>query len=368
GLKRDEFVAGCSDLDDVIVFFGDGRYIITSVAEKKFVGKDILYLNVFKKSDSRTIYNVVYRDGKDGSSHIKRFAVTGIVRDREYNLTQGTPGSRVVYFTANPNGEAEVIKVTLRPNPRVRRIIFEADFSKIAIKGRNTVGNVLTKATIHKIALKQHGGSTLGGRKVWFDRDILRLNYDGRGEYLGEFQGDDQILVVLKSGDFYTTNFDLSNHYDADIHLIEKHDPGKVWTAVLYDADQGRMPYVKRFYFEAGQRKQNYLGTNRKNRLILLTDEPYPRLEVVFGGADKFREPLVVEVDEFTVVRSFKFRGKRLTSFKVDAVNELEPLRRAEPEPDLQQQEAPRQPERQPAQPGEMKLFADEEEGVDETD
>ena len=247
GLKKDEFIGNCSPIDDVIIFFRDGKYIITPVADKKFVGKNILYANIFKKNDKRTIYNVCYRDGKEGTSYIKRFAVTSVVRDREYDVTQGTPDSRITYFTANPNGEAEIIKVTLKPNPRVRRIIFEEDFSNINIKGRQAMGNILTKLPVHKIALKQRGGSTLGGRKVWFDRDVLRLNYDGRGEYLGEFQSEDTILVVQNSGEFYATNFDLNNHYDDGIRVLEKYDPNKVWTAVLYDADQQNYPYIKRF-------------------------------------------------------------------------------------------------------------------------
>src|SRR5574344_2108359 len=237
-LKKDEFIANCSDLDDVIIFYRDGRYLITPVAEKKFIGKNILYINIFKKNDTRTIYNAVYRDGKEGTCYIKRFAVTGIVRDREYDLTQGTPGSRVVYFTANPNGEAEVIKVTLKPNPRIRKITFEKDFSEIAIKGRQAMGVILSKYDVHKIALKQKGGSTLGGRKVWFDRDVMRLNYDGRGEFLGEFHSEDSILVILNNGEFYTTNFDLSNHYEDNVQIVEKYDPNKVWSAALYDADQ----------------------------------------------------------------------------------------------------------------------------------
>lgn len=291
GLKKDEFLSNCSSLDDVIIFFRDGRYLVTPVSDKKFVGKNILYANVFKKNDKRTIYNVVYRDGKEGTHYIKRFAVTSIIRDREYDVTQGTPDSRIMYFTANPNGEAEVIKVTLKPNPRVRRIIFEEDFSAIGIKGRQARGNILTKLPVHKIALKQRGGSTLGGRKVWFDRDILRLNYDGRGEYLGEFQSDDSILVVHDNGEFYITNFDLSNHYEANIRILEKFDPNKVWTAVLYDADQQNFPYIKRFCMEATNRKQNYLGENKNNRLILLTDECYPRLEIIFGGHDSSVNP-----------------------------------------------------------------------------
>lgn len=326
-LKKDEFIANCSDLDDVIIFYRDGRYLITPVAEKKFIGKNILYINIFKKNDKRTIYNAVYRDGKDGIHYMKRFAVTSVTRDREYDLTQGTPGSRVVYFTANPNGEAEVIKVTLKPNPRIRKIIFEKDFSEIAIKGRQAMGVILSKYDVHKIALKQKGGSTLGGRKVWFDRDVLRLNYDGRGEYLGEFQSEDSILVILNNGEFYTTNFDLSNHYEDNVQIVEKYDPNKVWSAALYDADQQNYPYLKRFCFEAGSRKQNYLGDNKESKLILLTDEYYPRLEVIFGGHDSFREKLIIDADEFIAVKGFKAKGKRISTFNIEAINELEPVR-----------------------------------------
>lgn len=330
-LKKDEFIANCSDIDDIIIFFRDGRYLVTPVADKKFVGKNILYANVFKKNDKRTIYNVVYRDGKEGTHYIKRFAVTSIIRDREYDVTQGTPESRIVYFSANPNGEAEIIKVTLKPNPRIRRIIFEEDFSRIGIKGRQAQGNILTRNPVHKIALKQKGGSTLGGRKVWFDRDVLRLNYDGRGEYLGEFQSNDTILVVLNNGDFYTTNFDLSNHYEDNVSIVEKFNPNKIWTAVLNDADQQGYPYLKRFCFEATNRKQNYQGENKDNRLILLTDEYYPRFEVVFGGHDSFRETLVIDAEEFVAVKGFKAKGKRITTFTVETINELEPTRFPEP-------------------------------------
>jgi topoisomerase-4 subunit A len=326
-LKKDEFIANCSDLDDVIIFYRDGRYLITPVAEKKFIGKNILYINIFKKNDKRTIYNAVYRDGKEGIHYMKRFAVTSVTRDREYDLTQGTPGSRVVYFTANPNGEAEVIKVTLKPNPRIRKITFEKDFSEIAIKGRQAMGVILSKYDVHKIALKQKGGSTLGGRKVWFDRDVLRLNYDGRGEYMGEFQSEDSILVILNNGEFYTTNFDLSNHYEDNVQIVEKYDPNKVWSAALYDADQQNYPYLKRFCFEAGSRKQNYLGDNKESKLILLTDEYYPRLEVIFGGHDSFREKLIIDADEFIAVKGFKAKGKRISTFNIEAINELEPVR-----------------------------------------
>lgn len=326
GLKKDEYVCNCSDIDDVIIFYRNGTYKIVRIAEKMFVGKDILYVNVFKRNDVRTIYNVIYRDGKVGYNYIKRFAVTGITRDKEYDLTKGTEGSRILYFSANPNGEAETVKVILKPKARQKLLVFEKNFSDIAIKGRGSQGNILTKADIHKISLKQRGSSTLGGLQVWFDRDILRLNYDGRGEELGEFHSDDQILVVLNNGDFYMTNFDLSNHYEQNILVIEKYQPGKTWTAIVYDADQ-KYYYLKRFLLEASARKQSFLGENPKNRLMLLTDEAYPRVEVVFGGHDSFREALVIDADEFTVVRGFKAKGRRVSNYEIASFNELEPNR-----------------------------------------
>ena len=326
GLKKDEFVCNCSDIDDIILFYRNGTYKVVKVSEKMFVGKDILYLNVFKRNDNRTIYNVIYRDGKVGYNYIKRFAVTGVTRDKEYDITKGTEGSRILYFSANANGEAETVKVILKPKPRQKLLVFEKDLSEIAIKGRGSMGNILTKADIHKVSLKQKGSSTLGGRMVWFDRDVLRLNYDGRGEELGEFQSDDLILVILQNGDFYTTNFDLSNHYEPTILNIEKFDANKVWTAALYDADQ-KYYYLKRFQLEAGSRKQNFLGENPKSRLMLLTDEAYPRIEAVFGGHDAFREPLVLDAEEFIAVKGFKAKGKRISTFDIETINELDPVR-----------------------------------------
>ena len=226
------------------------------VAEKVFVGKGILYVAVFKKNDSRTIYNAVYRDGKKGWYFIKRFNVTSLTRDKEYDLTQGTQGSRVMYFSANPNGEAEVIKVTLDPNPKLKKIFIDKDFSEVIIKGRASKGNLLTKFPVHRIGLKSHGHSTLGGRKVWYDPDVNRLNYDEHGRLLGEFFDDDQILVVLKNGDYYLSNFDLNNHYEENILRIEKYDADKTWTAILYDADNQGYPYIKRFQMDASKKKQ----------------------------------------------------------------------------------------------------------------
>ena len=340
GLKKDEFICNCSDIDDIIIFYKDGKYKVVRVSEKMFIGKNVLYINVFKKNDTRTIYNVIYRDGKDGLHYIKRFAVTGVTRDKEYDLTQGKPGSRVVWFTANPNGEAEILKITFKPKPRLKCLFIDKDFSDIAIKGRKSMGNIVTKNEIHKISLKEKGGSTLGGRQVWFDRDILRLNYDGRGEYLGEFHGNDQILVIMKNGDFCTTSFDATNHYEADIMIIEKYDSGKTWTAALNDADQG-YPYLKRFKLEPTQKKQNFLGENPKSSLILLTDESFPRFEVVFGGNDAFRDPLIIDAEEFIGVKSFKAKGKRISTYTVETINELEPLRKEIPQPEVPEAELP---------------------------
>lgn len=326
-LKKDEYICPCSNMDDVIIFYKDGKLKVVKVTEKMFVGKNLLYVNIFKKNDSRTIYNMVYRNGKDGASYIKRFAVSGITRDKDYDLTQGLTGSRILYFSANPNGEAEVIKTTLKPGPRIKKLQFDKDFSEIAIKGRQSMGNILTKYDIHKIALKQKGGSTLGGRKVWFDQDVLRLNYDGRGKFLGEFQSDERILAVTQTGQFYVTNFDLSNHYDDNILIIEKFEEDKIWTAALYDADQQNFPYLKRFSFESSVKSQSFLGDNPESKLILLTEVVYPRFEVIFGEGDSFREKIIIDGDEFIGVKSFKAKGKRLTTFKTEQINELEPLR-----------------------------------------
>lgn len=326
-LKKDEFICACSNIDDVIIFYKDGKLKVVKVTEKMFVGKNILYVNIFKKNDSRTIYNMVYRNGKDGASYIKRFAVSGITRDKDYDLAQGLNGSRVIYFSANPNGEAEVIKTTLKPGPRIKKLQFDKDFSEIAIKGRQSMGNILTKYDIHKITLKQKGGSTLGGRKVWFDNDVLRLNYDGRGKYLGEFQSDETILVVTNNGQYYVTNFDLSNHYEDNIRVIEKFEEDKIWTVALYDAEQQNFPYLKRFSFEASSKIQSFLGDNNDSKLLILTDVYYPRFEVTFGEGDSFREKLVIEADEFIGIKSFKAKGKRITTFKTEKIVEIEPLR-----------------------------------------
>ena len=332
GLKKDEFVCNCSDIDDIIIFYRDGKYKIIRVADKIFVGKNIIYLAVFKKNDSRTIYNVVYRDGRKGFYFIKRFNVTSVTRDREYDLTQGKEGSRVLYFTANPNGEAEVIKITFEPSVHKKKLFIDKDFSELLIKGKNAKGYLLTKYPVHRISLKSHGHSTLGGRKIWFDPDINRLNYDEHGQFLGEFHDDDQILVILKNGEFYLTNFDVSNHYENNILRIEKYQPDKVWTVVLYDADQQGYPYLKRFVVEASKRKQNFLGENANSQLIILTDTVYPLIKVVFGGNDAYREPIEIDAEQFIAVKGFKAKGKRISTWTIGSIEELEPQRFPEPE------------------------------------
>ncbi len=325
GLKKDEFISDCSDIDDIILFYKNGTYKITKVQEKAFVGKNIIHVAVFRKNDERTIYNAAYRDGKHGATYVKRFAVTGITRDKEYDITQGNEGSEVTYFSANQNGEAEVLRVALKPKPRIRNLIFEFDMAELAIKGRNAMGNILTKADVHKIALKRKGESTLGGRKIWFEPEVLRLNTDGRGNYLGEFNNDEQILVITSNGDFYTTNFDISNHYDNNVQRIEKFNPGIVWSAVYFDAEH-QYYYVKRFQTEASAKPQRFIGEHPGSYLVKVSRVDYPRLEVKFGGNDKDRDNMIVEVAEFIGVKSYKAKGKRLTTYVVSKIKEIEPL------------------------------------------
>ena len=347
GLKKDEFVCNCSDIDDIILFYRDGKYKVIKVADKIFVGKNVMHVQVFKKNDKRTIYNAVYRDGKKGYYFIKRFNVTSITRDKEYDLTMGTPGSRVMYFTANPNGEAETIKITLDldPTKKKQNIFMEKDFSEVIIKGRASRGNLLSKKSIHRIGLKSHGHSTLGGRRVWFDPDVNRINYEEHGRLLGEFWDGDSILVVLDNGEFYITNFDANNHFENNILRIEKWDRNKVWTAVLYDADNEGYPYIKRFEMEAIRKHQNYLGENPNNKPVLLTDTAYPRILVPFGGADEPRPPMEIDAESFIAVKGFKAKGKRITTFHIGNIEELEPLRMPEPKNEGDNEEAETQVE-----------------------
>ncbi|MBQ5981449.1 MAG: DNA gyrase/topoisomerase IV subunit A [Prevotella sp.] len=327
GLKKDEFVCNCSDIDDIIIFYKDGKFKVIRVADKIFVGKNILHVQVFKKNDTRTIYNVAYRDGREGFTFMKRFNVTAITRDKEYDLTQGKPGSKILYFTSNPNGEAETIKVTLDSSPTLKSIFLTRDFSKITIRGKSSKGYLLSKKPVHRISLKDRGHSTLGGRKVWYDSDVNRLNYDEHGTFLGEFNDDDMILVILNNGEFYISNFDANNHYEDNIKIIEKWDSTKIWTAVLFDADNQGYPYIKRFTMEATRKKQNYLGDNPNSKLLILTDQPFPRIKVNFGGFDADKEPMVIDVEEFIMVKGFKAKGKRITTCNVTSIEELEPTK-----------------------------------------
>ena len=332
GLKGDEFVCNCSDLDDVIIFFRDGTYLITKVEEKKFIGnREVIYIDRFERNDKRTIYNVIYRDGKSAPFYIKRFSVTGVTRDKEYNLTQETAGSRVMYFTANKNGEAETVRIILKPKARQRILSFEKDFSNVAIKGRSSKGNLLTKAEVHKILFKQQGASTLGGRKVWFDRDVMRLNYDEQGEYLGEFQANDSMLVILDNGDCYTTSIAENNHFDPNMIRIEKYRPEKVWTAIYHNREAG-FPYLKRFKIENGSRDNMLGGEAEGNSLLLLSDTRYPRFALTFAGIDATRPELIVEGEDFVAVKGIHAKGKRLTTYKLDGAKELSPVRDEEPD------------------------------------
>lgn len=381
-LKKDddtEYLLNCSSLDDIIIFYKDGRYKVVRVAEKLFVGKNVLHVGVFKKNDKRTHYNVIYQNGKGGAYYMKRFIVTGVTRDKEYNVTQDrpdsrVPGSRVVWFSANPNGEAEVVRVTLKPKQRLKTLQFDVDFGELLVKGRQSLGNLVTKNEVHRFSLKEKGTSTLGGRKVWFDWDVLRINYDGRGELLGEFQGADRILVLLKDGSYYTSTYEDTNHYEDNVLRIEKFRPGHIFTVILYDADNQNYPYIKRFVFEAVTKKQRWLGENAANRLVALSDHAGARFEITFGGNDDFREPLIVDAARFIAVKSIKAKGKRLTTFQIGTVTELEPDTTVEENEGNEGNETPEEPGNdfmpEPDRPddevrdeitGQRRLFGDED-------
>ena len=337
-LKDAEFVCNCSTLDEVIIIFRSGKYFVGKVEDKKFYGnEEVIYINRYQRNDERTIYNVIYRDGKGGSVYAKRFNVLSVIRDRTYDLTRGKDGSRVLYFSANGNGEAEKVAVKLKiRNARQRLFQFEKDFSDIPIKSRSSVGLLVTKAEVHSVSLLSKGFSTLGGRDVWFDRDVLRLNYNEQGEYLGSFHARDRILIVLTSGECYTTDFSDSIHIEENLLRIEKNEPRKIWTAVYYDADQ-KYHYIKRFSIEEDQKRENILGENPKNELLLLTDTYYPRL--LIGRQEKGGELRTTEIDveEFALVKSVRARGKRIASYLINQVEELPPLKESpifEPEYD----------------------------------
>ncbi len=327
-LKKDEYICNCSQLDDVLIIYKDGRYRVSKVQEKMSVGKNILYISVYKRNEAdRITYNVIYQNGKGGVYYMKRFHITGITRDKDYYITQeGVPGSKIVWFTANPNGEAEVVKVTLKPKPRLKSLFIDVDFGQLGIKGKGAMGNIVTKNEVHRISLKEKGHSTLGGRQVWFDPDVLRLNYEGRGNYLGEFGPTDLVLVILQNGEYYTSTFDSANHYEDNILRIELYRPGVAWSAVLYDAEQQGYPYLKRFTFEPTSKKQSFIGENTKSELVALSDAPGARFEVIYGGNDAYRGSFAVTAREFIAIKSLKAKGKRLTNFEVEIIKELDPL------------------------------------------
>ena len=339
-LKKDEFLCNCSNLDEVIIFHKDGKYKIVKVADKVFVGLDIIHIDIYRKNDNRTIYNAIYRDGKGGIYYMKRFAVTGVARDKEYDLTQGKPGSRVMYFTANPNGEAEVIKIQLKPALHLKKLEVIKDLSELAIKSRTARGNVLTKYDVKSITLKQKGHSTLGGRKVWFDPDILRLNYDGQGKYLGEFTDEDRILVITNTGGYYLTNFDLTAHFDQNIWRIEKFDSEKVWSLAMWNADLGYY-YGKRFQMDAQAKLQNMLGENSDSKMTILTDREEAIFRITF--VDETKPAIEVQMSEFIEAKSPKAKGKRFSTLDIAMIEDITP--EPEPEPEIEPNEGDEQAE-----------------------
>ena len=344
GLKKDEFLFNCSDIDDIIVFHRDGKYKIMRVAEKLFIGTDILHIAIFKKDDVRTIYNVVYRDGKGGIYYMKRFHVTGVARDKEYDLTQGKPGSKVVYFTANPNGEAEIIRVALKPQLHLKKVEVLKDLSELAVKNRGAMGNVLTKFEVKSITLKQKGHSTLGGRKVWFDADVLRVNYDEQGTYLGEFDDDDRILVITTEGNYYLNNFDPTAHFDNNILRIEKWQPDKVWSLAMWN-DELHFYYGKRFTLsDALAKPQSLLGEAPGHKIIILSDREEAAFQLQFTDANRPAQDVIMA--DFIDVKSAKARGKRLSNYDIANIIDITPEPpEAEPEPETP--DTPDQPDGQ---------------------
>lgn len=333
GLKDNEFLFTCSDIDDILVIYRDGTYKIVRVADKLYVGKSksnrIIHIGIFKKNDRRTIYNVIYRNGKGGNYYMKRFFITGLTREKEYDITKGLAGSRIEWLTANPNGEAETVRVSLADEPnalgrRPRNMELTINFADQLIKGKESLGNLVTKFRIKSICLEKRGTSTLGGREVWFDRDVIRLNYDRRGESLGIFQGDDKVLIITKSGEFFTSSYSDTNHYEDNILRIEKFDPDKEWTLVLFDNALG-FPYLKRFKFEVSAKPQRFVGGDEGGEILLLTDKAHARLLVNFGGADSVRPAVEIDADDFIAVKSFKAKGKRLTQYALASIEDITP-------------------------------------------
>jgi topoisomerase-4 subunit A len=335
-LKKDEYVGDCSDIDDIIVFRDDGSCVVTRVVEKVFIGENIVHIDVFKRNDERTIYNMVYQDGRSGAAYAKRFAVMGITRDKEYILTKGKPGSKVLYFTANPNGESEVVKVFLKPKPKLKKLVFDFEFGSLAIKGRSSQGNILSKHPVRKIVQEEKGLSTLGARSIWYDDSVKRLNADQRGKLLGEFKEDDRIITVMRSGHYKLTNFDLSNHFDEDMLLIEKFNPRKAISVVYYHGEKSTY-YLKRFFAEMTDKKTDFIGDAAGSILVNVTTDYLPMLLVRFDEKlnKKPLENEEVNVQEFIDVKSYRAKGKRLSNYAIKRVELLESLPYDEPEVEL---------------------------------
>ena len=384
GLKQSEseFVCNCSEIDEILVIYKNGQYKVVKVDQKVYLGKDVLYINVYRKNDNRTIYNVVYRDGKGGPHMIKRFAITSVMRDKVYDITQGKEGSRIAYFSANQNGEAEVIKVYIKSKLRNSKVVhFERDFAETPIKGRGVKGNLLTKADVQKILLVSKGGSTLGGRPVWWDPDVQRINYNKQGQYLGEFLSEDRVLVILDNWDYYITTFEETVHFESNVLRVEKYDPQKVWTFILWDKEM-KCYSLKRSLLDARPSKQNMLGDPKRFKIAvglhyvpqtevpipeegeevelpvdetqpaeapepqpLVIDTPYPRFRITMGKPDDFRPALEVDADEFIPIRSINTKGKRLTPYKVASIEEIQPLRWPETEDTAGNDEGGEEPE-----------------------
>ena len=338
-----EFVCDCSDLSEIIVIHKDGKYVVTKVSEKAFFGKDILYVGLFDRNDQRTIYNVIYREGKTAVSYAKRFAVTSVTRDKEYDITQGTPGSQILWFTVNHNGEAETVKIYFRQRAKLKKLIDEYDFSQLMIKGKTSRGNLVSKNPIQKIVLKSKGISTIGGKDIWFDEDIQRLNEDGRGLHLGQFNDGDHILAIFRDGSYYTTTFDLSNRYQGDLLKIEKLDPNKVYTALYYDKGVAAF-YVKRFSFDVSDNTQvSFISDSKGSYLVAISDDKHPQIEVTFGGRHEHRDPENIDAEEFIAKKGLQAKGKKTSALDVRSVKFIEPLHKPEDDVIAQESEAENQ-------------------------
>lgn len=341
-LKREDngqYICDCSDLSEIIVIGKDGKYKITKVTEKNYYGNDLLYVGVFDRNDTRTIYNCIYKDGETGVSYAKRFAVTSVTRDKEYDITMGTTGSKILWFTANHNGEAESVRIRLRPRPKLKKLADDYDFSTLAIKGKTSRGNLVAKTPIQSITLKSKGVSTIGGKDIWFDEDIQRLNEDGRGRYLGQFNGEDHILAVFKDGSYYTTGFDLSAKYQGDLIRLEKLDTSKTYTVIYWDGE-AKCFYIKRFGFEVSDNNPvSFISAGKGSRLVEISDDKHPQIEIVFDGKWEHREPEKIDAEEFIARKGLAAKGKKASPMDLKQAHFIEPLHK--PEDDI----VPEEPE-----------------------